>query len=238
MELLRKLYRNYWVLPRIHRTYRNLSLSEVFTRVYETGEWNGDSPQSFCSGSGSGGTAADEYCQRVIEFIRENQIESVADLGCGDFRVGQKITSETSVRYVGVDIVLTLVERNRAQFANERISFQCANLTSGPLPVAQLCLIRQVLQHLSNTEIQAVLRQVSVYPLALISEHVPKFPKSFNRDKPHGPDVRAYHGSGVYVDKPPFSVNANVLWENNLDEGSILRTVLVRAGTAYATPSL
>lgn len=132
------------------------------------------------------------------------------------------------MRYTGVDIVPRLVERNRAQFANERISFQCVNLTSGPLPAAQLCLIRQVLQHLSNKEIQAVLGQVSVYPLALISEHVPKFPKSFNRDKPHGPDVRVYHDSGVYVDKPPFGLKAVLLWQTALDADSILRTDLVR----------
>ena len=227
MELLRKLYRNYWVLPRIHRTYRNLTLPEVFSRVYETGAWNGDGSQGFCSGSGSGGDAADEYCDKVIEFIRKNRIESVADLGCGDFRVGQKITLETSVKYTGVDIVPSLVERNNAQFGNERVSFRCANLTTGPLPSAQLCLIRQVLQHLSNTEIEAVLGQLSSYPLALVSEHVPKCPKSFNRDKPHGPDVRAYYGSGVFVDKPPFSLKARVVWEDNLDKSSLLRTVLV-----------
>jgi len=96
------------------------------------------------------------------------------------------------------------------------------------LPDADLCLIRQVLQHLSNAEIHAVLENISHYKYALISEHVPKSPKSFNRDKPHGPDVRAYFGSGIYLERKPFSRDITVAWEDELDQDSLLRTVLMQ----------
>jgi SAM-dependent methyltransferase len=155
-------------------------------------------------------------------------IESIADLGCGDFQVGQRITSRCDVKYVGVDIVQAMVARNQISFGNDRISFLCADLAVDGLPDADLCLIRQVLQHLSNAEIHAVLENISHYKYALISEHVPKRPKSFNRDKPHGPDVRAYCGSGVYLERTPFSRDITVAWEDELDQDSLLRTVLMQ----------
>jgi hypothetical protein len=39
----------------------------------------------------------------------------------------------------------------------------------------------RVLQHLSNAEIVATLSNVSQYPFALVSEHVPRKPRTFNR---------------------------------------------------------
>jgi Methyltransferase domain len=101
----------------------------------------------------------------------------IADLRCGDFQVGQRITSRCDVNYVGVDIVQAMVARNQISFGNDRISFLCADLAVDRLPDADLCLIRQVLQHLSNAEIHAVLENISHYEYALISEHVPKRPK-------------------------------------------------------------
>ena len=128
-----------------------------------------------------------------------------------------------------MDIVLGMVARNQLSFGNERFSFLCADLAVDPLPDADLCLIRQVLQHLSNAEIHAVLENISRYKYALISEHVPKRPRSFNRDKPHGPDVRAYFGSGVYLERTPFSRDVTVAWEDEVDQDSLLRTVLMRS---------
>ena len=73
----------------------------------------------------------------------------------------------------------------------------------------------------------------------LISEDVPVQPKSFNRDKPHGPDVRRYYGSGVYVERPPFSRRVSKLWELPLRDDSLLRTVLLdqTASTEITTVS-
>jgi hypothetical protein len=60
---------------------------------------------------------------------------------------------------------------------------------------------------------------------------VPSKTKSFNRDKVHGPDVRAYFGSGVYPDKPPFSELPVEIWETQFSDG-ILRTLLIQNGFA------
>lgn len=219
IEFLRSCYRRLIVWPRLHEKYEPLSVAEVFQTIYESGEWGEG------SGTGSRGPAASQYIEDVCSFITSHHIKSVVDLGCGDFHIGRAIIEKTSVAYTGVDVVPSLIESHSRNFPAS--SFVCANLITDSLPQAELCLVRQVFQHLSNAEIEAALRNIRHYPMVLISEHVPVRPKSFNRDKPHGPDVRAYYGSGVYPDKAPFSVPIAALWERELQPGALLRTVLV-----------
>jgi SAM-dependent methyltransferase len=223
---VRILYRRLWGLPNLHQTYRTLSVADTFRTIYRTKAW-GDNGEAFCSGSGSGGPASEQYYAGVIEFISHHQVQSVVDLGCGDFAVGRKIVEASGVRYTGIDVVPELIEHHKQTVHDPRVSFQCADITCDPLPLADLCLIRQVLQHLSNDEIAKVLANVRNFPRILVSEDVPVHPKALNRDKPHGPDVRRYYGSGVYVDQPPFSMPAQELWSFRLEDGAVLRTVLL-----------
>lgn len=138
----------------------------------------------------------------------------------------------TGVRYSGIDVVPELIEHHKNTVRNPRVRFFCADITNHRLPEGDLCLIRQVFQHLSNDEIAKALDNLANFSWILISEDVPRNPKSFNRDKPHGPDVRGYCGSGVYLDKPPFSRQVRELWSLRLREGAVLRTVLLdQSGT-------
>jgi hypothetical protein len=95
-------------------------------------------------------------------------------------------------------------------------------------PDGDLCLIRQVLQHLSNSEIEQVLNNVKKYPYVIITEHVPVFPEQANLDKPHGPDIRIYQRSGVFPDEPPFSLKLEKLLDVPIGHDEVIRTVLVR----------
>lgn len=213
-------------MPRTHRTYKDLSLVEAFRNIYSTKAW-GDIGEPFCSGSGSRGPVAELYCEFVIKFIIDYQVKSVVDLGCGDFAVGRRIVEATGIEYTGIDVVPELIEHHKNTMQHQRVFFSCADITKDPLPSADLCLIRQVFQHLSNDEIAKALTNIESFPRAIISEDVPDHPKSFNRDKPHGPDVRAYFGSGVYIDRPPFSIRIAKSWNVPLAGNSLLRTVLL-----------
>jgi hypothetical protein len=129
------------------------------------------------------------------------------DLGCGDFRVGSQIVSE-GMQYIGVDLVEPLIRYNSEHYASSSVWFLCLDIVSDNLPAGDLCLLRLVLQHLSNAEIQSVMRKAARYRYVLVTEHHPS-PDSviaYNRDKPHGGDTRVVDNSGVYLDKPPFGV--------------------------------
>ena len=134
----------------------------------------------------------------------------------------------TGVEYTGVDVVAELVEDCSRRWRRAGMKFICADITMDPLPGADLYLVRQVLQHLSNREISAALENLGRSKWALISEDLPIHPRWTNLDKHHGPDVRSYSGSGVYVDRPPFSMPVTELSSTPLTATTLLRTVIVR----------
>lgn len=218
----------------IRRRFQHLTPTEVFTEIYRKRLWGSDASHPFCSGSGSRGRVAQEYVKFVSGFIFEHRIRSVVDLGCGDFFIGSQLASLVD-SYVGVDVVPELIEYLSVKYGAPNIRFCCIDITTAePLPAADLCLIRQVFQHLSNEQIARVLRKLDCYRFVLVTEHHPSPHRPFvpNKDKPHGPDTRLYDDSGVCLDQPPFNVAARevlaVPAENCLiADGEMIRTYLI-----------
>lgn len=217
----------------LRQSNQRKSTREVFTRIYEESKWGGIKGQ-YCSGSGSTEDHASLYSEVVRSFIKDKTIHSVLDLGCGDFTVGAKIQTE-GVRYVGIDIVDDLITRNQREFGSAEVSFHCLDIILDELPNADLCLIRQVLQHLSNAQIMEVLHKIKKYKYVLVTEHYPSpFVKPIpNKDKPHGEDVRIYDDSAVYLDMPPFNLKIAavildaVAGKSLVKDGESLRTFLI-----------
>lgn len=191
---------------KLRRTTDSLRSTEsVFTEIYQKGIWG--SRDNLYSGTGSRGTAADQYVSTVTQFIKANGVSSVVDLGCGDFVIGHRI-AEACDRYTGVDIVKLVVDDNNRRHGSDKVSFLHLNIIEDELPDADLCLVRQVLQHLSNTQIQRILTKLRKYRFVIITEHYPA-PAEFKRpnlDKAHGSGTRVTMGSAVCLDQPPFEV--------------------------------
>jgi SAM-dependent methyltransferase len=191
---------------------RKRSASEVFDEIYKKNKWGGNFGESF-SGTGSVGASAVDYISTINNFISANRINSVLDIGCGDFRVGINILCD---KYIGIDVAPTVIEKNKKRFGSSARDFMCLDAAgSEPLPQAQLCLIRRVLQHLSNAQISAILAKLDAFPYVIVTEHQPGEQDlvSVNLDKVHGPFTRLFSGSGVYLDHPPFNLNVELLLE-------------------------
>jgi hypothetical protein len=203
---LMKYYRT-WKLARFRKVNYTRPIKEVFTRVYEEHQWGGGSGE-YCSGSGSSFLHASGYAAVVKQLIEEKGITTVVDLGCGDFVVGKALQTD-GVKYIGIDIVDGLIRRNQGAYGDINTQFLCLDMVMDQLPDGDLCLIRQVLQHLSNLQIVSVLQNTMKYRYVLVTEHYPApFVKYRpNLDKPHGPDTRIYDNSAVYLDRPPFNVS-------------------------------
>jgi SAM-dependent methyltransferase len=215
------LYRKLLIYPALRRKNKLLSTKQVFTDIYLSNLWGGNKGE-FCSGDGSVNKYTSTYIEVVKDFIIDKQIKTVIDLGCGDFKVGAKIQLD-KINYIGIDIVEVLIEENCRKFANEQTKFLCLDIIKDILPEGDLCLIRQVLQHLSNDQILSILSSVRKYRYVIISEHYPALNDSviFNLDKPHGLDTRVVDNSAVYLDSPPFNVaNLSKILEVDLDSSS------------------
>jgi SAM-dependent methyltransferase len=221
-------YRQRWLVRRTRKRSRRRSVAEVFADVYRRQQWTRESGQRFSSGWGSGTAYSQPYCDWVTSFAREHGITRLVDLGCGDFRVGQSLLAGGPFSYVGVDVVPELIAYNQARFAGPQARFECLNIIEDDLPSGQLCLIRQVFQHLSNQQIRAVLDKCAVYPRILVTEHIYVGPDSRpNVDKPHGPDTRVSDRSGVFLDRSPFDLGARTVLEVPYSNREILRSVLL-----------
>lgn len=213
-------------VSRTRKSFSSLSVEQTFEKIYADNHWGGKRGE-FCSGSGSADIFTEQYCELIRVFIAQHDVATVVDLGCGDFRVGRKICSP-SIRYLGVDVVPSLIRHLNSVFGSETTTFHHLNIVTHAPPDGDLCLIRQVLQHLSNSEIAQVLRNVQQYAYVIITEHVPVSPEQLNLDKPHGPDIRIYRRSGVFLDEAPFSLKVETLLEVPVGRDEVIRTVLVR----------
>lgn len=196
------------------RKYKNLSREQIFTRIYAESGWakSGDPSQEFYSGCGS----HDErivrpYVHAVSSFLSSfPQKPSVVDLGCGDFFVGSQLRPLCGV-YIACDIVRSLISFNREKFRSLDVEFRALDLVRDELPQADILFLRQVLQHLSNDDIQRALPQIaSKYKYAILTEHLP-LAKNFlhNLDKPTGPNTRLSRESGVVLTSSPFDMKVN-----------------------------
>lgn len=196
-------------LRTVHRRFANMTTEQAFTEIYATNLWGGEHG-TFRSGDGS---AREELVRPYVETMKSEfgrigaQNMTVVDLGCGDFEVGRRLAPLCRC-YVGVDIVRPLIDRNRARYGDDRVSFEHLDIVQEEPPQGDVCLVRQVLQHLSNRQIAAVLPKLARYRYCYVTEHHPSA-DSFsgpNIDKPQGPDNRIPCGSGVFLEEPPFSL--------------------------------
>jgi SAM-dependent methyltransferase len=208
--------------------YKRLPVGEVFSTIYQSQAWGTRQDRPFCSGDGSiREDAVGPYCDMVRGFIESNEIERVVDLGCGDFGVGSRII-RANVAYTGIDVVPALIDYNQKMFGSPGVEFRCLNIIDDDLPPGDLCLVRQVLQHLSNAQIQKILKSLSRYRYVIVTEHVYSGAGVHrNLDKPQGPGTRVPKRSGVFLESPPFGCAAKVMLEVPLAENDLLRSVLV-----------
>ncbi len=214
---------------RTRKAYAGRPVRETFVDIYHGNVWGGTAGEFF-SGGGSDDSTTPEYIRAVNRFISEHDdVASLVDLGCGDFRVGSMLTS--GVSYVGVDIVPDLIDHNTDRYGGDRVQFQCLNMIEDTLPPGDLGLIRQVLQHLSNEQVGRVLAACRRYKYLIVTEHQPSPHRGNvpNLDKPVGPDTRLADRSGIYIDLPPFNRDiAEVLCETVVtDPPGVIRTFLL-----------
>jgi SAM-dependent methyltransferase len=202
---------------------------ETFATPYADGWWGRTGSEAYFSGTGSLPENVGPYLRVVSEYIRKNAIRSVVDLGCGDFRASGALDLD-GARYLGVDIVSRVIDHNTRHFGSSRIRFARLDVGRDPLPAADLCLIKQVLQHWSNAEILALLPRLDVYEHVLILDGwlTASATPGRNVDIPTGAD---YRRGGLYLEAPPFNWPIDVLRVYRSADG-VEEYRLVRLGRA------
>jgi 2-polyprenyl-3-methyl-5-hydroxy-6-metoxy-1,4-benzoquinol methylase len=191
------------------------SATDIFSSIYANNIWGGNSGDFF-SGIGSDDNFAVPYCELITDFVAHQKLEKIKiiDLGCGDFRVGQQLLknlekAKIEYQYTGIDIVPKLIEHHNSKYSASNVKFLCLNMTTEDLPTGDICLIRQVLQHLSNQDIKKVLDKTTQYNSVFITESHPNNAEDCvpNIDMLTGAEIRLEQNSGVFLDQAPFDLN-------------------------------
>lgn len=201
----------------------------VMEQIYKQHFWGGKD-FDFYSGEGSHNPKIIQpYIEAVINFLKSYNGElSICDLGCGDFNVGKQLVPFTS-KFIAVDIVDDLIERNKRLFKAKQLIFKCLDIAQDELPKADGVIVRQVFQHLSNQEIQQVLDKLSIYKYLILTEHIPIGPFTPNINIITNSQNRLKHHSGVDILAEPFNLKVKefeVLNEIVLDNNSRITTTL------------
>lgn len=205
---------------------------DVMQQIYDNHLWGGKD-FDFFSGEGSHcPEIVNPYVSAVVDFLKSHQNKlTICDLGCGDFNVGKQLVPHTS-KYIAIDIVESLIERNKSLFKADHLEFQCIDISKDELPKVDCVILRQVLQHLSNEEIKSVVNKLSKYKYIILTEHIPFGDFIPNKDIIAGQGIRIKHNSGVDLLAEPFNLKVKstkilneVILEN--DKGRIV-TILFR----------
>jgi SAM-dependent methyltransferase len=134
-----------------------------FEHIYNTNYWG------FGSGHGSLPSVTKAYRAYIEDFLIENKIDSILDYGCGDWQFSRLIRWG-NVRYTGVDIADAVIEMNQRKYGSKNIRFKTINPGSTEIPDADLLISKDVLQHMTRSDIEIFLKNILPrYKLALIT---------------------------------------------------------------------
>jgi hypothetical protein len=119
---------------------------KVFEQIYQRSDWGTG------SGNGSQPSSTVGYRAFLERFIVMNNVKSIVDVGCGDWHSSRYVCFNDA-RYTGFDVVNSIVDSNQQRFGSQSISFKLMPNDPTHLPDADLLIMKDVLQHLSNKHI-------------------------------------------------------------------------------------
>jgi hypothetical protein len=195
------------------KKFKNMTTKQVFKLIYDNKIWTPEKEKkehNFYSGFGSHNSAlTKKYILKIKTFLKSFNIPpSIVELGCGDFKVSSELI-KNSKNFKAFDIHNNLIKFNKKYYKkNKKVKFGVLDFTLSSPPKADICIIRCVLQHLSNEMIIKGLKNIrGKYKYLLITEHCPS-DKNFtpNLNIISGPGIRLHKNSGVDISKTPFNI--------------------------------
>jgi hypothetical protein len=179
------------------------SLEDRFTAIYKSNYWGSNE-----SISGTGSTL--EYTANIRKSLpvlfKDFNIESVLDAPCGDFHWMKHVLINSNINYLGGDIVDPMISSLCDQYSSDKINFLRLDITKDKLPDCDLLICRDVLFHLSYTDIKLFLNNFSNSNIKFIltSTHI-------NLDHFSNHDILSGGFRRIDLFSPPFNLVVEVI---------------------------
>jgi hypothetical protein len=136
---------------------------EEFSKVYESGLWGQSVIPGIRGGSGDGSNPihAEPYMRCLQKFLKDREIKSVTDLGSGDWQFS-RFVDWTGINYIGIDCVPAVLAAVSKQYRSDNVKFICMDFMTNVdhIPKADLCVIKDVLQHWPSENVRSWLQTV------------------------------------------------------------------------------
>jgi SAM-dependent methyltransferase len=129
-----------------------MSRSEKFDKIYNESHWG------YKSGPGSDPDFAKPWIDIVNSFLEKNDVSTVIDVGCGDWRIGKHLNLEGK-DYTGVEVSTVMFSETVLNSA-DNIKFINGDFQTLDIHHADLIIIKDVLQHLSNSSIYTMINKI------------------------------------------------------------------------------
>jgi SAM-dependent methyltransferase len=185
----------------------------AFEKIYRDADWGTNDKGVGNSGTGSTVAATDLYRRYLETFMKDHNIKSVVDAGCGDWEFSQKI-DWTGIDYKGYDIVAAVVEGNKQKHAKPNVQFFVGNIVEDDLPAADLLVSKHVLQHIPNGDVQKFLhKQLKKYKHVILTNGV----NAINLSGANT-DIQPGGYRELDITRPPFNVRGMkelTFWAND-----------------------
>lgn len=144
--------------------------AEKFTEIYRKNIW-GNGVEIPLSGSGSLPKNSQIYSQTVQEFISKYRIKTVLDVGHGDWQMWNNYRFENT-KYTGIDVAKNLSSQLSKKYGSPQIKFKPLNCVTDALPEADLLICKDVLQHLSNSDVEICLNKFSEFRYLILCNDI------------------------------------------------------------------
>jgi 2-polyprenyl-3-methyl-5-hydroxy-6-metoxy-1,4-benzoquinol methylase len=176
-----------------------IDMMTTFTRIYDKNIWGNG------SGAGSSPTYNKKYMEILQNHLRTHSIQSVMDIGCGDWQHSQHM-DWNGIDYNGIDVVKSVVDKNNELYGKENIKFFHMDVTKLVIPYKfDLVIIKDVLQHWDDETIITFmdkLLQQGHKQIMIINTAFSNFKK--NDDEPRSIKNR-YHYCKLDATKAPLN---------------------------------
>jgi len=137
-------------------------METFFTNIYENKIWGDNKNDQYNGSSGSGSDVEYNkytYVPFLKNFIIDNNIKNIVDLGCGDFKCGNLIYDDLDILYTGYDTYKKIIDYNLKQHSLPKYSFIHLDFFDKKETIinGDLCILKDVIQHWKIDEIYTFL---------------------------------------------------------------------------------
>ena len=166
-----------------------VDIKSIFTDIFDKKTWGG---KQSVSGTGSDKENTIILTRKLTEFIREHKIKSLFDAPCGDMHWMADVLAASNLEsYAGMDIVPGIIAKNLKTYGGRlgdtALTLASGDITTDPLPPADMMICRDCLVHLSHANIGKFFRNLRSSRIRLIAITDFVGPTRQNIDMPEGP---------------------------------------------------